>query len=138
MFGNGQNLRSLSYIDDVVQGIILALQYQGRGAETFWVADAKPYTTEEIYLAVAEAVGVKDLKPRQLPAWVSLGCETLDGVLQSLGLYMKELHVAGEMARDIACSIDKARKILGFKPEVSLYEGMKRSVEWCRTHGQQI
>jgi nucleoside-diphosphate-sugar epimerase len=39
------------------------------------------------------------------------------------------------MNKDIACSIDKARKELGYDPKIDLKEGMRRSLEWCRKVG---
>ena len=42
------------------------------------------------------------------------------------------------MVKDIACSIEKAKLELGYAPEISLREGMKRSIEWCRQRGDEI
>ena len=61
-----------------------------------------------------------------------------DRLLQALGLYQMEVHVAGEMHRDIACSVDKARAALGYAPPIALEEGMRRSIEWCRLNGIDI
>jgi len=138
LFGNGNSLRSLSYIDNTVQGIILALEKEGIGGQTYWIADEKPYTMREIYQAIAGLLNLKEFKPRMIPGWSSNLFEMIDLAIQGIGLYKKEIHVAGEMSRNIACSIEKAKKDLGYKPEVSLEEGMKRSIEWCRTNGKDI
>ena len=61
-----------------------------------------------------------------------------DGMIQAFGLYNKEIHVAGEMDKDIACSIKKAQEELGYRPIVELKEGMRRSIEWCRSNGVEI
>ena len=39
------------------------------------------------------------------------------------------------MNKDIACSIEKAHKELGYKPKIELEEGIKCSLEWCRKGG---
>jgi len=44
--------------------------------------------------------------------------------------------VAGEMNKDIFCSVEKAAVELGYKPEVELREGMRRSIEFCRMRGE--
>ena len=59
-------------------------------------------------------------------------------MLQRAGIYWKEVHVAGEMAEDIACSIDRAMDELGYRPWVDLAEGMSRSVAWCYEQGQDL
>jgi nucleoside-diphosphate-sugar epimerase len=45
------------------------------------------------------------------------------------------IHVAAEMTRDIAVSIEKAKAELGYKPKIERKEGMWRSIEWCRAQG---
>ena len=51
-----------------------------------------------------------------------------------LRLYPQELMVVYLMAT-IACSIAKAGRELGYRPEISLEEGMRRSIAWCLANG---
>ena len=137
IFGNGRNLRSMSYIDNVIQGILLAEEKEKAAGQTYWIADKRPYPTVEIYQTIAGLLGV-DLKPVYVPRITSDICELADTLLQSVGLYSPEIHVAGEMTKDIACSITKAEQELGYRPEIELEEGMRRSIEWCRKNGIEI
>lgn len=137
VFGNGQNLRSMSYIDNTVQAMLLAEGKKEAAGQTYWVSDERPYKTTEIYETVADLLGVK-LKPRFVPGLASEICEAVDDLLQSVGLYSTDFHVAGEMNKNIACSIDKAKRELGYAPEVDLREGMRRSILWCRKQGMDI
>jgi nucleoside-diphosphate-sugar epimerase len=60
-----------------------------------------------------------------------------DRALQAAGVYVQEVHVLSEMNLTIACSIDKARRELGFEPAVALQEGMRRSLRWVfETYGK--
>lgn len=136
VFGDGRNLRSMSYVDNSCQALILAAESPKAVGQTYWIADGEPYSTLQIYETVAELLDVKNFKPRFVPGIVSECCLTADRMLQGMGLYIKEIHVAGEMNKDIACSIDKARRELGYHPQINLREGMKRSIEWCRKNGQ--
>ena len=86
----------------------------------------------------AELLGAKDYRPRHLPGLVSEACLLADRVIQGVGLYIKEIHVAGEMNKDIACSIERAKEELGYRPQVALKEGMRRSIEWCRENGADL
>lgn len=134
VFGKGDNLRSMSYIDNTIQALLLAESRLEAENETFWIADERPYQTLEIYETIAEILGIK-LTPRFLPSLIPFGCRIVDALLQSIGLYQQEIHVAGEMDQHIACSIEKAKRVLGYRPAISLREGMKRSVAWCRNKG---
>ncbi len=138
IFGDGQNLRSMSYIDNVIDAMLLAEQKDIAAGKTYWVADGRAYPTLEIYRTVARLLGVRDLRPRFVPAPVSSLCAVADAVIQKAGLYIKEIHVAGEMDKDIACDISKAGTELGYEPKVDLEEGMRRSIEWCAANGVVI
>ena len=138
LFGDGSNLRSMSYIDNVVQGLLLAERKDDANGKIYWIADKRPYSTIEIYETVADLLGVQDFRPRRIPAFSSWIFEQLDGMIQAVGCYQTEVHVAGEMAKDIACSIDKAERELGYVPGLSLREGMQRSLDWCRDQGIEI
>ena len=59
----------------------------------------------------------------------------IDGLLQSLGVYIKKVHVLGEYDRTIAVSIEKAERELGYDPKIALEEGMRRSVAWILERG---
>jgi nucleoside-diphosphate-sugar epimerase len=138
LFGNGENLRSMSYVDNTCAAMLLAAENSAANGRTYWIADAQPYTSNEIYHTIAELLEVKNFKPRYLPDFVSAGCRFADTVIQAAGLYIKEIHVAGEMNMDIACSIEKAQRELGYAPRIALREGMRRSIEWCRSRGRVI
>jgi nucleoside-diphosphate-sugar epimerase len=135
IFGNGLNLRSMSYVDNTCQAMFLAANNSNADGQTYWVSDAQPYKTLDIYGTVAKILKVKKFKPRHLPDIVSFGCFVADILLQSVGLYIKEIHVAGEMNKNIFCSNEKAIKELGYNPDISLEEGMTRSIKWCRDKG---
>jgi nucleoside-diphosphate-sugar epimerase len=55
-----------------------------------------------------------------------------------MGLYHQKIHVLSEMNKTIACSIDKARRELGYAPVVELEEGMRRSLAWCLAEGIRL
>jgi len=135
MFGDGKNLRSMSFLDNTVQAMLLAEKTKEANGETYWIADDRPYSTDEIYRTVAKLLGSeKKYKPRRIPAISSWICGKVDWLIQKTGMYSTDFHVAGEMAMDIACDISKAKKELGYKPEVSLEEGMKQSIEYAKKY----
>lgn len=137
IFGDGKNLRSMTYIDNAVQGLILAATQKKAKGQTYWIADKRPYSTIEIYKTIADILEV-ELKPRFVPKLVSSVFELIDDLIQGFGFYVKEIHVAGEMDKDIACSIEKAEKELGYFPKIGLRKGMEKSIKWCREQGVDI
>ncbi|MCM8795680.1 MAG: NAD(P)-dependent oxidoreductase, partial [Candidatus Omnitrophica bacterium] len=137
IFGDGKNLRSMSYIDNVIEGLLLVEEKDIAIGQTYWIADRRPYPVIEIYQTIANLLNV-EIKPRVIPRFSSTLFEAIDTILQGLGMYSPEIHVAGEMAKDIACSIKKAEEELGYNPKIELEEGMRRSIEWCRENGIEI
>ena len=61
--------------------------------------------------------------------------ELTDIILSKLGIYIIQLHVGGEMVRNITCSVDKAKKELGYEPKFTLEEGMESSIKWAQKRG---
>jgi nucleoside-diphosphate-sugar epimerase len=133
LFGNGMNMRSMSYLDNTIQLMLLAEKSPKAVGQIYWAADEKPYPSIVIYQTIAKLLGVT-LKPRKIPGFSSWICRRIDWLLQAFGLYITEFHVAGEMDRSIACDITKAKTELGYKPTVDLEEGMRRSIAFARKY----
>ncbi|MFL7809276.1 MAG: hypothetical protein AB8I80_11635, partial [Anaerolineae bacterium] len=74
----------------------------------------------------------------RLPSLASEMARLLDQWIQRLGFYHQKLHVLSEMNKTIACSIDKARQELGYRPSIELEEGMRRSLAWCMANGIEL
>jgi nucleoside-diphosphate-sugar epimerase len=137
VIGLGGNLRSMSYVDNTIQGLLLLEAVEKAAGRTYWIADRRPYSFIEILQTVAKILGV-GIRPRYLPTVGSDVARFVDSLLQMAGLYQQEIHVAGELAASIAVSIEAARRDLGYDPEVELEEGMRRSIDWCRAHGVDL
>ena len=141
--GSGENLRSMAYVDNICQGLMLCEQVQAAKGNTYWIADSEPYTMNTIVDTV-ERVLEKDFniscshKRMRLPGLASEVALMVDATLQGLGLYHQKFHVLSEMNKNIACKIDKARRELGYAPTVALEEGMRRSIQWVLEQGQTI
>ena len=77
-------------------------------------------------------------KRLKLPGLAADVAEIVDGMMQGVGMYNQKIHVLGEMNKTIACSVEKARQHLGYKPLVALEEGMRRSLQSVFDNGQKI
>jgi nucleoside-diphosphate-sugar epimerase len=131
--GSGNNRRSMVFTENLAQGIFLAAEKPGIDKEIFWVADERPYTMNTIIDTVErlmeEEFGLQCKHTRlRLPGLAAEVAYLVDGMMQSVGLYHPKIHVLSEMNKTIACSISKAKKELGYKPQVALEEGMRQSL----------
>jgi nucleoside-diphosphate-sugar epimerase len=138
--GDGNNKRSMGYVDNVCQGLLLAMLEPSANGRTYWIADERPYTMNEIVDTVEELLeadfGIACAHRRmRLPGVAAGVAELVDSALQRLGLYQQKIHVLSEMDKTIACSVARAQAELGFAPTVELREGMRRSIQWCLESG---
>jgi len=141
--GSGEAQRSMSYVDNTALGLLLAAATERAAGETYWIADERPYSMNEIVDTVEDVLandfGMPVVGDRlRLPGVASEVALGVDWALQRAGLYHQKIHVLSEMNKTIACSVAKARDELGYRPGVELREGMRRSIEWCQANGQPI
>jgi nucleoside-diphosphate-sugar epimerase len=141
--GSGNNRRSMAYIDNLCQGLILAGMVEKAAGQTYWIADERPYTINEIVDAVERLLETEFKVPcahkrMRLPGLAAEVARLVDKTLQGLGLYQQKVHVLGEMNKTIACSIDRASRDLGYRPQVDLEEGMRRSLRWLFESGRTL
>jgi len=140
--GDGEQRRSMVYIDNLVDGVIAAELTPSAKGKAYWIADRRPYTVNEIVETVGRALVDEelDVKPAglRLPALAGRTAELGDRIVQRLGRYQQQLHVLGEMNHTIACDISAATSGLGYDPQVELYEGMRASIRWCLAEGLEL
>ena len=132
--GDGNNIRSMAYTENIVQGLVLAATKNESSGETFWIADKVPYTMNQIVYTIRELLKTnfnQDVINREirLPNFISNFAERFDHIIQYTGLYNKKIHVLSELNKNIACDISYAFRKLGYKPEFSLEQGMHESIK---------
>ena len=140
--GSGENMRSMAYVDNLCHGLQCAAETPGAAHQTYWIADSRPYSMNEIVETVGEALRSHGhtVKPNRFKVpWIIGEFATwADFLIQSLGLYQQKIHVLSEMNKSIACTTEKAAQELGYNPQVSLFEGMSRSLEWLKENGLEV
>jgi nucleoside-diphosphate-sugar epimerase len=138
--GGGANLRSMAYTDNLAQGILLAAMVPEAAGRTYWIADQRPYSMNEIVDTIERLLEREFVRPcahkrLRLPGIASEVALAADRALQAVGLYQQKIHVLSEMNKTIACSVARAERELGYAPAVALEEGMRRSLRWMEERG---
>lgn len=138
--GGGDNLRSMSYTDNLAQGLLLAAMTREAAGRTYWIADRRPYSMNEIVDTVERLLEQEFHRPcaherMRLPGIASEVALLADRALQAVGIYQQKIHVLSEMNKTIACSVARAERELGYAPTVELEEGMRRSLRWMEERG---
>jgi nucleoside-diphosphate-sugar epimerase len=143
IIGGGENRRIMAYVDNLAQGLILCAAVEQAAGKTYWIADARPYSMNEI-LDTIERIMEREFKitvthkRMRLPGLVADFAGVVDASIQKLGFYHQKIHVLSEMNKTIACDISKARKELGYEPTHDLESGMRESIRWCLANGHKI
>lgn len=102
-FGDGSSERDYTYVDDIVDGIIRALD-RPLGYQIFNLGNGKPCKLSDFIRLVETHIGKKaiiTILPNQ----------------------------PGDVPKTCA-NINKAREMLGYNPKVSFNEGVRRTAEW--------
>jgi nucleoside-diphosphate-sugar epimerase len=136
MFGSGEVLYHLTYIDDLTDGICLVGTVPGIEGQIFTLAGERYTTLNELYAIIAEVLNVP-LSRRHYPVWpvyaAGAVCEWLCRPFRiSPPIYRRRLDF---FIKDRAFDIGKARRMLGYKPAVDLKTGITRTAEWYKQRG---
>ncbi len=103
-FGDGTTRRDYTYIEDIIQGVMASLGYDGPLFDIFNLGESETIQLKDLIAAIEDALGRKakiNRLPEQ-PGDVPLTC----------------------------ADISKARRLLGYQPATPLHAGLPRFVEW--------
>jgi len=103
-FGDGMTRRDYTYIDDIVQGTMAALKYDGPPFDIFNLGESETIQLRDLIAAIETALG-KKAKINQLP------------------------EQPGDVPLTCA-DISKAQRLLGYKPTTRFSDGLPRFVDW--------
>lgn len=136
MIGDGRVLYHLTYVEDLVEGMILAAEKEQAVGNVYSLGGEEYLPLSELVALIAEALD-RPVPTRRLPLWpvysAAVICENL---CRPLGLepplYRRRLDF---FTKDRAFDISKAKRELGYQPRVPLREGLARTARWYREHG---
>jgi UDP-glucuronate 4-epimerase len=109
VYGDGGAERDYTYVDDIVQGVVAAVEYAvaaGSAFEVVNLGESQTTTLAELVRLIAESLDVQPTIER-LPAQ------------------------PGDVERTFA-DVSRARELLGYRPTTPVPEGIRRFVAWFR------
>ena len=104
MYGDGTSARDYTFVDDIVNGVLAAVEKELHGYQVINIGNSFPVELRALVKMVEEATGVSlhiQRKPQQ----------------------------PGDVPRTFA-DISKARQLLGYNPMTSMEEGIRLQAEW--------
>lgn len=136
MIGSGKVLYHMTYIDDLIEGFVLAGRKPEAVGEVFTIAGERYTTIRELVNLMADVLG-KPHPKFQIPFFpVYLAAVVCDKAFRPLGLnpplYPRRVEF---FYLDRAFSIEKAKRLLGYRPRVDLQEGLSRTAAWYKEQG---
>ena len=106
VFGDGNQTRDMTYVDDIVEGTISVSQIDGIGGQIFNLANGKNISMNYILKLLEEFMGKKPNIEYQ--------------------------EKRADEAQDTLADIKKAKTAFGFEPKISIEEGLKRTITWYK------
>ncbi len=136
VIGNGKPTFHMVYIDDLVNGFIRGMVAEDVNGEVVIVAGEKFISLNLLFSIIAEKLGVSAPRIR-VPAWpVQLLGTVVEKVCIPFGveppIYRRRVDF---FTKSRAFCIAKAKSMLGYQPQVSVEEGVRRTAEWYKEEG---
>jgi dihydroflavonol-4-reductase len=137
LLGKGVRYLSLCYIEDLMDGIILAAESPKGIGQIYFIADDQIYSWEEAFRIVAKVINKKTITLKIPKAFLYAIAFVSENIARIMG---KPTVINVQKVREITqqywlCDVSKAKKELGFSPQYKLEEGAKKTVRWYRERG---
>lgn len=136
-YGNRKRLMSFVYVDDLVRGMREAADSDTTRGKGYFLCDGTPVTWEQYQQMIVEASGrrVRDLDlPEALVSLSAVFGELATRIDNKPRLFNRQKAILG-MQEAWTCRHDVARAEFGYRPQVDLREGVRRTFEWYRSEG---
>jgi nucleoside-diphosphate-sugar epimerase len=128
LINGGKGVCNHVYVDNLIDALFLALEHEAHG-EVFNITDGDPTTWKEYYHYLADISG-------QARPGIAMPAVVAKTALKQMG---KNADILPEsidfITRAQTYSIEKAKRLLGYEPRITLAEGMARTREWLEQAG---
>ena len=106
--GNLNAKRDLTYVTDTARGIILSLVKEGIVGEVINIGSQRSYSIKELVSLISEIMG------------------------KEVSVEVDPLRFRPYDVDTLICDYERATKLLGWKPEITVKEGLEKTIEWAK------
>jgi nucleoside-diphosphate-sugar epimerase len=128
----GRGVFTPVYVDDLVDGILLAAASEAGAGQVFTLTGGEGVTTREFFGAYARMLGRRGVWVAPTPVGIALSAGVWAAARGRTEVRPQSMRY---LARRGTYSIEKARRVLGYEPAVDLAEGMARTEAWLLAEG---
>jgi UDP-glucuronate 4-epimerase len=107
VFGDGTTRRDYTYIDDIISGVLAAIDYDQTGYEVINLGESRTVELQELIALLEKELDLRAVIERLPPQ-------------------------PGDVPQTFA-DITKARQLLGYNPQTQIEEGIHRFIHWFRS-----
>jgi nucleoside-diphosphate-sugar epimerase len=137
--GRGDNALPFVYVTDVVQGLLLALDSEHAVGQAYNISNDNPLTQQEFLEATAREIGVNAPTlhvPYRALYMAGRAAEHAAAFTGSRGQPILTTLGVKLFGTDNRHSIERARNELGYAPQVTIREGVRRAADWYMSQDQ--
>jgi nucleoside-diphosphate-sugar epimerase len=133
IIGNGKNKFNFVYVEDVVDGAILASKEKNAIGQRYLLGYEKSYPMSDFVKVITSTFGVTSSKIKVPYLIAKDGVIFLNALCDLVGCTSPiKVHSVNFLAGNHDYDISKAKRELGYRPKVSLKEGVKITVKWYK------
>jgi nucleoside-diphosphate-sugar epimerase len=143
IIGNGKNKIHLSFIDDIVQGFLQALEH-GNSGEAYIISQPETIALCDLVNVISRHLEVRP-PGIKIPYWIAKTAGFIFEIIYSFGqklgvqYFFQEPLVTRSKVSIIADSqrfdSTKAQKEFGFEAKMSYSEGISKTISWYKENG---
>jgi UDP-glucuronate 4-epimerase len=121
VFNGGNHQRDFTYVDDIVQGVVAAVEHTATADPSWNSADPNPSTSSAPY----RIYNIGNQRPVALSRYIEVLEECLGRKAQKIFLPLQP----GDLP-DTFADVEALAREVGYRPSTPLEEGVKHFVEW--------
>jgi nucleoside-diphosphate-sugar epimerase len=133
IIGSGHNAVPFVYVTDMVQGLLLAMCHERAVGQIYNIASEQALSQQALFSSIAREIGVAPPRrrvPYHLLYTAAYAAERVARFSRDRVPPFVTRHGVKLYGADNRVSIDKARRDLGYDPQVDLGEGVKFAAAW--------